>query len=139
MLMSIGVTREELSDRVLKEQPCATLMGKSPREVMQKLGTEFGREMVHSDLWVTIARRRLDKAREAGASVVLDDCRFDNEAETWRQVGGTVIEITRPGQAYSDSHASEAGLSRHLINISITNDHTTDKLLKDVEYVLNLS
>lgn len=138
MLMVLGVTAEELADPIRKEQPCATLFGKSPRQAMQMLGTEFGREMIHQDIWVRIAARRLETAKAEGKSVVLDDCRFDNEAEVWRAAGGTVIEITRPNLSYNAGHASEAGLSRHLISFTVHNDSTEERLIGDLEYILNL-
>ncbi len=138
MLMVLGVTAEELADPARKEQPCAALLGKTPRQAMQSIGTQWGREMIHPDIWVSIAARRLDVAKAEGKSVVLDDCRFDNEAEVWRAAGGTVIEITRPGLAYNNGHASEAGISRHLISTTLKNDGTAERLLGDVAYILNL-
>lgn len=139
MLMVLGVTKEQLSDPVLKEQPCDALLGNTPRWGMQSLGTNWAREMIHPDIWVRLAALRLEKAKAEGKAVVLDDCRFDNEAEVWRAAGGTVIEITRSGLDYNRDHPSEAGLSRHLISCSVSNDSTTERLIGDIEYILNLN
>lgn len=110
MLAAIGLSDEELSG-ALKEAPCAALSGRSPREAMQLLGTEWGRALapnLWADLWHDTAS---DILRRGGFGVVVDDCRFPNEAEAVRALGGYVIEII--GSASGDGvgiagHASEA-------------------------------
>jgi hypothetical protein len=130
MLRIIGVTDKELSDRVLKESPCAALHGRTPRHAMKTLGTEWGRDMIDIKLWSDLALKRLLAASAAGLRVVLDDCRFDNEAETWIKSGGVILEIRREGCNYDPAHASSAGLSRQLIDAIIDNKGTPEFLLE---------
>ena len=52
MLRAMGLSREELYDPEIKERVIEDF-GKSPREMMQTLGTEWGRMLVSSDIWVT--------------------------------------------------------------------------------------
>jgi hypothetical protein len=66
--------------------------------------------------------------------IAIDDCRFDNESELVKELGGIVIEIIRPG-CVPDGHASEQGISPHLIDKRIMNDGTLEQLK---ENVLNL-
>ena len=47
----LGVTDEQLHRRDLKEAPIDWI-GRSPRELLQTLGTEWGREHVAADLWL---------------------------------------------------------------------------------------
>jgi hypothetical protein len=53
------------------------------------------------------------RARSSG--VVIDDCRFDDEARVIHELGGIVIDVRRPGTTRIN-HASEAGVSDKLID-----------------------
>ena len=116
MLRAMGLRDAELNDPVLKE---ITLdeYGKSPREIMQLLGTEFGRDMIADDIWVTAMKRRI----EPGVKVVIDDVRFENEARFIRDSGGSVLEVKRTKLNENDMHISEAGISENLIDGKINN------------------
>lgn len=95
-----------------KEQTLAWL-GRSPRELMQSMGTEWARQMVHPDVWVKIAEQNLNYLQNSLSSVVgfvVSDVRFENEAEFIRQRGGTIIHIHRPDAQAVNPHASEAGI-----------------------------
>ena len=136
-----GKTADWLKDRVHKERPIPWCGGKSPRELLQLLGTEFGREMIHTDIWVMRAMRSVQKAREEGlAGVVITDVRFDNEAAAIREEGGFIIEVVRPGDGClsgaAAQHASEAGISREHILASIGNYGTLDDLASSVDAVI---
>lgn len=93
----------------LKEVPDPLLGGKTPRYAMQTLGTEWGRQMIHEDLWVNIWRAGAEQRLDAECYVVADDCRFENEAEAVRALGGKVVRITGRGGIGSE-HVSEAGV-----------------------------
>jgi hypothetical protein len=108
------------------------LCGKSLREIYQSLGTEWGRGMVGSDIWIHSGRRRLATLMgdvESGIihGIVLDDVRFSDEASLVRELGGIVIEITRAGIERM-AHASEAGISRELIDFTIGNEGSVEEL-----------
>lgn len=117
-----GLTVNELRDRSRKEEKIEWL-GKSPRELLQLLGTEFGRNMIRDDIWVKRAMLAVDAAP---GDCVITDVRFDNEAQAIREAGGVVIEVVRPNgkclKQEAASHASEAGVSRHHIMATLTND-----------------
>jgi hypothetical protein len=108
MLRAIGLTDAQI-DGPLKEKPAVLLMGQTPRYAMQRLGTEFGRDLIHPDLWVNLWRDQAEKVLEAGGRVVADDCRFPNEVETIRALGGKIIAIRTPDEQSPapGSHASE--------------------------------
>lgn len=130
-----------LKDRVHKERPLHWCGGKSPRELLQLLGTEFGRSMIHEDIWVTRAMRSVVEARDSGCpGVVITDVRFDNEAVAIREEGGVILEVVRPGDgclsAEAAGHASEAGISREHILASIANQGTLSDLDAAVDAVL---
>jgi len=111
MLRALGVSDHHLCFD--KEAPVPVLCGKSARHAMQRLGTEFGRGMIGEGIWIEAARQRLTIRSEP---VVFDDVRFDNEARMIREMGGLVVELSKPGVAYSNLHASENGISGELIS-----------------------
>lgn len=95
MMRAIGVPEEQMRG-ASKEQTCAKLSGRTPREAMQMLGTEWGRAL-HPDFWVNLWRDwASDILDQDGYGVVVDDCRFPNEAAAVRALGGIVVDIVRP-------------------------------------------
>lgn len=105
---------------------------KSPRWMMQTLGTEWGRNLIDPDLWVEAARKKVLSTRD---SVVFDDVRFENEATMIRNLGGLIIHIDR-GDLVTDSHASEQGIRDHADDAFIDNDHSLTDFLIDVNCVV---
>ena len=91
----------------LKETPASILSHHTPRHAMQTLGTEWGRNLIGQDFWVQIAASRIQQIRSFNSPVVVDDCRYPNEATLIRQLGGTIWKLSRPGAAV-DSHSSES-------------------------------
>lgn len=83
MLAEAGVTEAEAARMIegdLKEAPHAALAGRTPRHAMQTLGTEWGRALIHPDLWVRLTMCRAEAILAAGGRVVIEDVRFPNEA-----------------------------------------------------------
>lgn len=77
------------------------------RRLLQRFGTEVGREMMGEDVWVDMALRGV----APGDRVAITDVRFPNEAAAVRRLGGIVVEVQRPGAGLAGStgaHASEA-------------------------------
>jgi Tfp pilus assembly ATPase PilU len=126
MLRAMGLSWKQLT--VEKQEPIGWLDGKSTRQLMQTLGTEWGRQLVHPDIWIRLARRRIQQHREVSSHpLVIDDCRFDNEARMVRELGGIVVRVTREGAAnIAPAHVSEAGVSDSLIDRVIFNS-TADR------------
>lgn len=89
-------------------------LGVSPRYLMQRLGTEWGRDQVRPDLWLLLADRylrSLQAAHESGAlqlmGCVITDIRFPAEALWLAQRGGLLWRIERPGVSPVEPHVSE--------------------------------
>jgi len=140
MLRVLGLGDAELNDPTIKEIPLDEY-GKSPRELMQILGTEFGRELVSQNIWV----RALEKRIEDGKNYVIDDVRFPNEAAMIHARGGKIVRVYRPAQeeaAAKDKHVSESGLDSEQIDCELRNsscyvtdlEHTAIKTLEDLIY-----
>jgi hypothetical protein len=102
-------------------------IGKSPRQMAQTLGTEWGRNLVNADLWLLLAEQRCHEARAAGLSgLVFTDCRFVNEAQLVRRFDGIVIQIERDACAPVADHVSEKPLPPNFVNYVVRNNGTLE-------------
>ena len=108
-----GATEREVERMIegdLKEQPTPYLKGSTPRYAMQTLGTDWGRALIHEDLWCDAAARSITRP------TVFDDVRFENEAAAIRKAGGAVVCIVRPGVVRGSGHVSEdLAYTRHIV------------------------
>ncbi len=132
MLEALGIPRRNLSEPDLKEVPLHKFGGKSARQLMQSLGTEWGRDLVDSNLWIDLGRERIKSAMRSNFSVVIDDLRFDNEAVIIRELGGMVVQIIRPDVAQTSPHRSEAGILPHLIDTTRVNGSDLQALQRSI-------
>lgn len=131
MMRALGLSEREI-DGDLKETPSALLCGRTPRHAMQTLGTEWGRDLVAPDLWISVWRRQAIAACSRGG-VVADDVRFPNEVAAIRALGGIVVRVDRPGTATS-GHASE--LQPLVPDMAIANDGDAAALSAAVDRLL---
>lgn len=103
--------------------------GCTPRYIMQTLGTEWGRELIHNDLWVLIATQSKDNRR------VYADVRFENEAKFIRETGH-LIYVNR-GAVIDMNHASEAGIIVKASDYWINNHRSLDSLYKQIDNIIS--
>lgn len=111
--------------------------GKTPRQLLQWLGTDIIREHFGKDHFVNKMKESI--LNEEG-NIVITDVRFDNEAELIKSLNGIIIEITNPNLVHDEvhsSHESESGISRHLIDYVINNDGTIEELHTEVLKVVD--
>ena len=104
MMRALGLSDREI-DGDRKELPCDLLCGKTPRWAMQSIGTEWGRQLIGADLWIRAWQAAVDRL-PAVVPVVVDDCRFPNEAAAIRAAGGFLVAVERPGLS-AGQHVSE--------------------------------
>lgn len=102
------------------------LHGFEMRRLMQVFGTEVVRENYGGTAWVDVVARRI--AAEQPAAAVITDVRFDEEGQWVAEMGGIVLRVERPGVGAVNGHASENGLSAHLVTETIVNDSTLEVL-----------
>jgi len=128
----LGVPEAILRNRSAKENTIVGL-GASPRQLLQTLGTEWGRRMIRDDVWLRVAFWKWQQLAAGGVSlIVVPDVRFANEARQIRSEGGQVWMVYRPGVEPVAAHESEAGLPLRLIDRLIVNDGTVDQLRERV-------
>jgi len=95
------------------------------RQILQIFGTEACRHAFGGDIWERVLWRRHDICLQQDPfyNLVIEDVRFDNEAEAVRNRGGIVVLILRSGYT-GDSHASEHGIDPELVSDVIINNGT---------------
>lgn len=99
------------------------------RGLMQRMGTEVGRNMFGENFWVDQA---LDKIPDGG-KVVFADVRFPNEADAVRKLGGKVVRIERAGVGPANDHISETALDKYEFDIVLNNDGSLEDLEQKVK------
>jgi hypothetical protein len=112
MLRAMGIDEQNLNNPSLKETPIEGI-NKSARQLLQTLGTDWGRNMIHQNIWLWAMKRQLEFARMGRAEyAIIDDCRFENEARCVKSLDGIIVRLTRDGYEYgTDSHESETPVS----------------------------
>jgi hypothetical protein len=114
----------------------------TPRYVLQRLGTEFGRDC-YPNLWLDIAIKKAFGAMEQGKNVVISDVRFPNEVNGLKEVGAKVLLVNREVILRGDAsqHASETSIGTidpSLIDATITNTDSLETLFSNVRWALDL-
>lgn len=106
----------------------------SPRVLAQTLGTEWGRNIIHEDIWVKIMEKRINTMRELTnvKGFVITDVRFENEAQWVRASEGILIHITREDIKDVAEHSSENGIKPVEGDKMIINNGTIEDLHKNV-------
>lgn len=106
------------------------------RQILQLFGTEACRHAFGGDIWERVLWRRHDTyVRDSCYDLVIEDVRFDNEAEAIRKRDGIVVLIMRTGYT-GDSHASEHGINSALVSDVIFNNGTKFDLYDKLERFL---
>lgn len=95
------------------------------REVLQMVGTDMFRKL-QNHVWSNATIRQI--LREQPDIGIIADCRFPNEVDAIKRVGGIVIKLTR--NPHNSDHSSEIALDpdqydQSLFDLVIDNDNMT--------------
>jgi hypothetical protein len=126
-----GITEEEMLDRALKETMRDQYPFESPRESLQKIGTECIRK-VYPDAWLEAHRRLTTPHIKAGRDVVTPDVRFLNEAFSIRSRGGFLIRVDADERLgpQTDVHISETEMREIPVDVTLPNNDSPEKFAK---------
>lgn len=99
-----GRTKASREWRETKDEWWSERLGQeiTPRWVLQYWGTEVCRHSFHNDIWVASLENRV---RQATSDIIITDCRFPNEIQAIKNVGGKVIRIKRGAEPSWYEHA----------------------------------
>lgn len=84
----------------------------SPRQLMQTLGTDVLRQRFGEDFFIRHMREAVAErvATHPTGFIVITDCRFENEADFVRSIGGHMIHLKRRSVDTPCTHESEQGI-----------------------------
>lgn len=115
--------------------------GMTPRQMLQLIGTDALRKVVHDDFWVIPMKRKLKEHIRNDRHVVISDVRFLNEISMIRSMGGSVVRVNRehPDKITGfDKHSSEFELETYdAWDYSITNNGTLEELYSKVDDMIH--
>jgi hypothetical protein len=100
-----------------------TIYGDEIRRLLQRLGTEAGRQTLWDSIWVDAALT----GHPDDAKLVVTDCRFPNEAQAIKDRGGVVVRVSRKGVGPANDHPSETSLDDWDFDYGLTNDGTLEE------------
>jgi hypothetical protein len=140
MAEAMGVDTQAMTDQKLKHEPICGL-GVTPRRLLQTLGTQWGRKYINKDVWLWAMQRHIERVTsdDKPTIILIDDCRFENEARMILHDGGMLFEINRGDVKYTCEHESEMPMpsgvqtAMHKAHISPVN---YELLLHNTQYLI---
>lgn len=168
----LGCTREQLEDREFKEkelgeewwyygfdggimipylnngykkgeEPLKYLIKLTPRKLLQLLGTECGREIIHPDIWcnalfadykLTRPNSSLGNLSLAMPNWIITDMRFPNEMEAVKKRDGITIRVNRPKYAYESDLPEKSSPLQHAERGKELHNHPSETALDNAEF-----
>lgn len=118
-----------------KKEELIPWLGRSPLQLMQLLGTEWGRHMISANLWLDLAEQRLDGLADSVGDTpgfVISDVRFENEAAFIRERGGVMVHMQRNDASPVSAHSSEDGVAMHPQDLIVRNNGTIRELQSEL-------
>jgi hypothetical protein len=108
----------------------------TPRLILQKMGTEACRHNIADNIWIAALEKRIHGYED----IVISDCRFPNEIDFVRSVGGVVFQVCRgpaPTEAeLAKMHVSETAWREYPVDMVIDNNGTLADLKRNVDIAL---
>lgn len=112
-------------------------IGKSPRQLAQTMGTEWGRDHVATDIWLRCLGQVIEALPAEVPGLIVPDVRFENEARYILDHGGVIVRVVRDVTAVA-AHASEAGIPDELVNLEVVNDSGIDVFVRSAVKALQV-
>ncbi len=151
----IGCSREDLENREFKNKElskewwywehkgglipynCSTgtidckLIKSTPRLLLQRIGTEAMREIIHPSIWINA----LFADYNDNYSWLITDVRFENECKAIKDKGGILIRVNRESDVI-DNHPSETALDDYNDwDLVIDNDSDIPTLIEKLNII----
>lgn len=125
--------RDEHFEGDLKEK-IDKFWGLSPREALQKVGTDLFRNGFRKDIWVKSLENRFLNSKSD--TYIISDLRFKEEVELVKKYNGYLVKVERDRPSYDpqvDNHSSENDLNEfNGWNVIIKNNGTLDEFYKRI-------
>jgi len=122
--MIFGFTNEQVYGE--EKDVVDPFWGFTPRDVQLSLGTEWGREMVHPDIWVKALEQKIKHSAEIPYRLlIIDDLRFVNEARMLKVYASVLLRVENNRVQQDKSHPTETGLDEWTDWDYIVDNNTT--------------
>lgn len=96
MLIAMGVPEDLVYNKHQWDEPLDVLCGRSIRYACDKLGNDYGRDMIGKEVWTRLGLERAKLHRSREHVPIIDNVRYLNEARAIVDAGGVVIAFTAP-------------------------------------------
>jgi len=118
----------------------------TPRLLLQLLGTECGRQIIHPNIWINSLFvdykghfiGTVNNKKQYGKKLpnwIITDLRFKNELEAIKNRNGIIIRINRNNIQLSN-HLSETDLDNSTFDYVIDNDSSIEELEEKIKQIL---
>jgi hypothetical protein len=109
----------------------------TPRKLLQLLGTEAGRQIIHPNIWVNALFAEHKKEMRTNANEetelfnypnwIITDVRFPNEAKAIKDRGGIMIRVNRLTEEEKNSaYKARAGRPNNAIGLIFKDEHASE-------------
>lgn len=115
----LGLNNEQMYGSEAAKEAIIPKWGKSARQLLQEVGTDCFRNIIHPNFWVIVGMGRITEQTLMGNNVVVSDCRFLNEMDAIKKLGGISLRVERIGQVSTDTHRSEVDLDYYNFDYTI--------------------
>lgn len=102
------------------------------RWLLQRMGTEVGREMFGENFWVDQAMKKASQYDK----VVITDVRYPNELEAIKNASGQIWRVIKNDVGAVNRHASETALDDYDFEYLIFNNDTKESLYESVDHFM---
>lgn len=109
---------------------------KDVRSLLQRLGTEVGRNILGEDVWVNQVFKEVKRLARDGRLVAITGIRYANELAALKRNNGVSIWVNRTGWTPLNDHSSEHSLSQGDFDYVIENDSDISSLARKVDDLL---
>jgi len=132
--LAFGIDKIHFHNQELKTKK-HPIFGITPREMIQKVGTECFRRIFDDNFWVNHVDTLYKQALNKGTHFIVSDCRFENEVMWVRNNGGIILNVSNPkvDDIVLNNHSSELGVHKDLIDYTIDNDESIAILYTKLE------
>lgn len=105
----------------------------TPRYAMQNIGTNLFRHHFNENIWILSMQRKIEIFLQNNSSnIVITDCRFENEIEFVKKMGGIVVLVKRDESRKAKmNHESERETDTH--DATIYNNCSKDELYEEIK------
>lgn len=134
-----SLSDEQLSDHSLKEI-IDPRWKKSPRQIMQLIGTDLFRKTFSEDIWVNIFREKAKLLLLEGKNIVISDIRHSNELENLFTLSDNtlIFQVIRDlKDETEDNHPTEQFHYHKTIPIQKIYNTTLEKLYSEVDSIIH--